>query len=72
MYLDLDAEDVAARVFEVADGNRAALPNVRVVRRASGHAAAAWFLDEPVHKYPGVRDKPQQLFRHVPSRADLL
>jgi len=43
----------------------AAPPNVLAVGRRNGHAAAAWFLQEPVHKYPGARDRPQQLYRRT-------
>ena len=52
VYLDLDSGDAGSRVLEAADGDRVAAPNVLVVRRSSGHAAVAWFLQEPVHKYP--------------------
>lgn len=65
VYLDLDMEDAAARVIDAADWHRVAPPNVLVVRRESGHGAAAWFLDEPVHKYPGARAGPQKLFRRT-------
>lgn len=61
LYLDLDHPDASARVLEASDGLRIAPPNVLAVRRSNGHAAAAWFLDEPVHKYPGSRDGPQRL-----------
>ena len=37
-----------------------AAPNLMIVRRRSGHAAAAWFLQEPVHKYPAARDEPRR------------
>ena len=65
VYLDVDAGDAAARVLEAADADRVAVPNVLVVRRSSGHAAAGWFLQEPVHKYPGARDAPQRLYRRT-------
>lgn len=65
VYLDLDTEQAGSRVLEAADGDRVAAPNVLIVRRRSGHAAAAWFLQEPVHKYPGSRDGPQRLYRRT-------
>lgn len=65
IYLDIDAAEAAARVAEASDGRRIASPNILIVRRRIGHAAAAWFLQEPVHKYPGARDAPQRLFRRT-------
>ena len=65
VYLDLDTGDAAARVLEASDADRVAVPNVLIVRRRSGHAAAGWFLQEPVHKYPGARDAPQRLYRRT-------
>ena len=65
IYLDLDLPDAGIRVLEAADDQRVAAANVLVVRRRSGHAAVGWFLQEPVHKYPGARDGPQKLYRRT-------
>ena len=65
VYLDIDLPDAGARVLEAADDHRVPPPNVLAVRRRNGHAAAAWFLQEPVHKYPGARDAPQKLYRRT-------
>ena len=65
VYLDIDLPDAGVRVLEAADDHRVPSPNVLAVRRRNGHAAAAWFLQEPVHKYPGARDAPQKLYRRT-------
>ena len=65
IYLDIDKSDAGVRVVEAADDLRIPVPNVLAVRRRNGHAAAAWFLQEPVHKYPGARDAPQKLYRRT-------
>ena len=65
IYLDIDVSTAGERLDEAAEDGRIARPNILIVRRSSGHAAAGWFLQEPVHKYPGARDAPQRLFRRT-------
>lgn len=65
IYLDIDASNAGERLAEAAEDRRIARPNILIARRRTGHAAAGWFLQEPVHKYPGARDAPQRLFRRT-------
>lgn len=65
IYLDLDSRAASHRVRAATDRGEIAPPNLMIVRRRSGHAAAAWFLQEPVHKYPAARDEPQRLYRRT-------
>ena len=65
IYLDLDSPLATRQVRAAAEGGELAPPNLMIVRRRSGHVAAAWFLQEPVHKYPAARDEPQRLYRRT-------
>lgn len=65
IYLDLDSPAASSRVRTATQRGEIAAPNLMIVRRSSGHAAAAWFLQEPVHKYPHAKEEPQRLYRRT-------
>ena len=59
LVLDCDSQESVERLIgSVLTAAPVPPPNVVAVRKASGHAQAAWLLKRPVHKAPGSRPRP--------------
>ena len=66
LILDLYSREAIERLAACAMGcGPLPRPSVTMEREASGHQQAAWVLRRPVHRYPGSRSKPRQLFSRI-------
>ena len=62
IFLDVDEPGA---VHVAADDSLVPWPSWVMTRLGNGHQAACWLLENPVHTYPGSREKPRQLLRRT-------
>ena len=65
VLVDLDGHDSADRLNGAVLARAVQAPSWTVRRRSSGGVHAAWALTAPVHRYPGARTRPLDLFARV-------
>ena len=65
VLVDIDGPDSAARLDVAVLARAVQRPSWVVLRLSSGGVHAAWALAVPVHRYPGARSRPLELFGRV-------
>ena len=65
VVVDIDGPDSAARLDGAVLARAVQPPSWDVRRLSSGGVHAAWALAVPVHRYPGARSRPLELFKRV-------
>lgn len=65
VLVDLDGHDSADRLDGAVLARAVQPPSWTVRRPSSGGVHAAWTLTRPVHRYPGSRSRPLDLFARV-------